>query len=228
VTKGGKRLKRYFGFICILALFLLLYSPENLFAGKIIGTVKTKGLRSPANVLVYLSGAPAVSVDLSKARFVIDQRNLTFIPHILHVLVGAEIQFPNNDQVKHNIFSLSRAKKFNLGSYGPGEGKTVLFGKPGVVQLRCDAHAEMGAYIIVMKNPYFTVTGSGGKFEIPGAKYPDQRGIQGIKGLAPGKYFIKTWHEKLKSKKQSVDVPEEGVVSVQFNLTRGRPGALYK
>lgn len=221
-------MKSFVRFIFILTLFLSLYSPENLFAGKIVGKVKTKGLRSPANVLVYLSKAPAVSVDLSQAKFVMDQRNLTFIPHILPIFVGAEIQFPNNDKVKHNVFSLSRTKKFNLGSYGQGESKTVRFDKPGVVQLRCDAHAEMGAYIIVMKNPYFAVTDSEGKFEIPGSKYLEKHGIQGINGLPPGKYFVKTWHEKLKTKKQTVVVPEEGALSLQLNLSRGRPGALYK
>jgi hypothetical protein len=154
-----------------------------------------------------------------------DQRNLTFIPHVLPVPVGAEVHFPNNDEVSHNVFSLSRAKKFNLGSYKAGESKTVAFDKPGVVQLRCDVHAEMEAYIIVMKNPYFAVTDSQGRFEIPDPTFME---LQGIKALSPGKYFIKTWHEKLKSSKQAVVVPENEKVSVQLNLNRGRPGALYK
>lgn len=221
-------MRRYLSLIFVVASFLLLYFPEGLLAGKIIGTVKTKGLRSPANVLVYLAKAPPISVDLSKARFVMDQRNLSFIPHILPILAGAEIHFPNNDKVNHNVFSLSRTRKFNLGSYKPGESKTVLFDKPGVVQLRCDVHAEMGAYIIVMKNPYFAVTDQQGRFEIPGSKYVELHGIKGVKDLPSGKYLIKTWHEKLKSKKQKVMVPEDGEVSVQLNLTRGIPGALYK
>jgi plastocyanin len=97
-------LRKYLSFIFIVASFLLLNFPEDLLAGKITGTVKTKGLRSPANVLVYLAKVPPVTVDLSKARFVVDQRNLTFIPHVLPVPVGAEVHFPNNDKVSHNVF----------------------------------------------------------------------------------------------------------------------------
>ena len=212
----------------MFASFLLLNFPGDLLAGNITGTVKTKGLRSPAHVLVYLVKVPAVSLDLSKAKFAMDQRNLTFMPHVLPIPVGAEVHFPNTDKVSHNVFSLSRAKKFNLGSYKPGEIKTVLFDKPGVVQLRCDVHAEMGAYILVMKNPFFAVTDSQGRFEIPDKKSMEQKGIKGIEDLPSGTYFIKTWHEKLKSIKQEVIVPENGVASVQLNLSRGRPGALYK
>jgi cytochrome c biogenesis protein CcdA len=62
---------------------------------------------------------------------------------------------------------MSRTKKFNLGSYKPGEIKTVLFEKPGIVELRCDVHAEMSAFIMVMKNPYWAVTDAKGRFEIP-------------------------------------------------------------
>ncbi len=221
-------MRKYLSFIFIVASFLVLNFPEDLLAGKITGTVKTKGLRSPANVLVYLSKVPPVTVDLSKAKFIMDQRNLTFMPHVLPIPLGAEVHFPNNDKVSHNVFSLSRAKKFNLGSYKAGESKTVAFDKPGVVQLRCDVHAEMEAYIIVMKNPYFAVTDSQGRFEIPDQKFMELQGIKGIKALSPGKYFVKTWHEKLKSSKQAVVVPENGEVSVQLHLTRGRPGALYK
>ena len=89
-----------------VALVLLLYIPGEVFAGTITGTVKVRGLRSPANILVYLTKAPSVPVDLSKAKFVMDQKNLTFIPHILPIPVGASVLFPNNDKVDHNVFSL--------------------------------------------------------------------------------------------------------------------------
>ena len=208
---------------------LLLYFPGLSFAGNITGVIKVRGLRSPADVLVYLTKTPDVSVDLSNTKFVMDQRNLTFIPHILPIPVGSAVHFPNNDKVKHNVFSLSRAKKFNLGSYKAGESKAVVFDKPGIVELRCDVHAEMSAYIMVMKNPYLVVTDEKGRFEIPDIKYLETRGIKGIKGLPPGKYFFKTWHEKLKTKKKAVVVPKDGEVSVQLNLTRGVPSSvLYK
>jgi plastocyanin len=202
--------------------------PANVFAGKIKGKVNVKGLRTPADIVVYLSKAPASDVDLSKAKFVIDQKNLAFIPSVLPIPVGSTVLFPNNDKVDHNVFSMSRTKKFNLGSYKPGESKTILFDKPGIVELRCDVHAEMAAYILVMKNPYFAVTDRTGNFEIPDSGYLQQVGLEGISDLPPGKYSVKTRHEKLKTKKQSIVVPDTGDVAVQLDLKRGVPSVLYK
>ena len=221
-------MRRYSKILFSVAFLLLLSLPGQAFAGKITGKVKVRGLRSPANVLVYVTKAPSTSLDCSGARLVMDQRNLAFIPHILPVLAGTTVHFPNNDKMSHNVFSLSRAKKFNLGSYGAGETKTVLFDKPGMVELRCDVHAEMAAYIMVMKNPYWAVTDDKGRFEIPDSKYLETYGIKGVRDLPPGKYFIRTWHEKLKTKKKAVVVPEEGQISVQLDLTRGTPSVLYK
>jgi plastocyanin len=221
-------LRRYFIIVLLFALLILIYFPGLALAGKIKGTVKVKGLRSPANVLVYLTKAPSDSMDLSKTNFVMDQRNLEFIPHVLPVLVGSTVQFPNNDEVDHNIFSMSRTKKFNLGSYKPGDSKAVLFDKPGVVEVRCDVHAEMAAYILVMKNPYFAVTDKKGNFQIPDANYLQQAGLKEQADLATGKYFIKTWHEKLKTQKEAITITEDGDVTIQLNLKRGVPGVLYK
>jgi plastocyanin len=211
-----------------MVFLLFLYLPGQAMAGKITGTVKVKGLRSPDNILIYIVKTPSVHMDLSKAKFIMDQQNLTFIPHILPVPVGATVHFPNNDKVNHNIFSLSRTNKFNLGSYKPGESKIVRFDKPGIVEVRCDVHAEMAAYIMVLKNPYFAVTDDQGRFEIPDSKHLEQNGIKEIKNLPPGKYVLKTWHEKLKSKKQAVIVPDNGDISIHLDLTRGTPGVLYK
>jgi plastocyanin len=215
--------------ITLLVIFvLLLYLPSRVLAGTITGTVDAKGLRSPANVLVYIAKAPAVNVDVSEAKFIMDQRDLTFIPHVLPVLVGSNVQFPNNDKVAHNVFSLSRTKPFNFGSYGPGVSKTVLFDKPGVVELRCDVHAEMSAYILVMENPYWALTDDKGHFTIPDQEYLAQHGIKGIRDLPPGTYVVKTWNEKLKTHEATVEVPKDGEVTLRLDLTRGAPSALYK
>jgi plastocyanin len=222
------QLRKYFVIVLLFAFFILIYLPGLALAGKIKGNVKVKGLRSPANVLVYLTKAPSGSTDLSKTNFVMDQRNLEFRPHVLPVLVGSTVQFPNNDKVDHNIFSMSRTKKFNLGSYKPGDSKAVLFDKPGIVELRCDVHAEMAAYILVMKNPYFAVTDKKGNFQIPDENYLQQAGLEDLKDLATGKYFIKSWHEKLKTQKKTIAISEGGDVTVQLDLKRGVPSVLYK
>jgi hypothetical protein len=147
---------------------------------------------------------------------------------VLPIPVGATVVFPNNDKVDHNVFSMSRTKKFNLGSYKSGESKTVVFDKPGIVELRCDVHAEMAAYILVMKNPYFAVTDKKGNFEIPDSDYLQQAGMDNIADLPPGKYVVKTRHEKLKTQKKSIVVPDTGDVAVKLDLKRGVPSVLYK
>lgn len=209
-------------------LFLLTGPAAHAAAGTISGTVKVNGLRSPAGILIYLNKAPAPDLDLTAAHFSMDQQNLTFIPHVLPVPVGASVLFPNNDKVDHNVFSLSRTKAFNLGSYKPGQSQTVVFDEPGIVELRCDVHAEMLAYILVLKNPYFGVTDEEGNFAIPDRRFLEAHGITGVPDLPPGQYDLKNRHPKLKTGKQPVEVPAEGAVSVQLGLSRGKPGVLYK
>lgn len=221
-------MRRYLSIVYSLVFVLIIYLPGQATAGKIIGIVKVKGLRSPADILVYLVKSPLVHENLSKTKFAMDQQNLTFMPHLLPIPVGASVDFPNHDKVNHNIFSLSRTKTFNLGSYKPGESKSVRFDKPGIVELRCDVHAEMAAYIMVLKNPYFAVTDDQGWFEIPNSKYLDQNNIKGIKDLPPGKYVLKIWNEKLKPQNQIVTVPANGDVSIEITAVRGTPGVLYK
>jgi len=86
----------------------------------------------------------------------------------------------------------------------------------------------LAAYILVMKKPYFAVTDKKGYFEIPAPNYLKAAGLENVSGLPPGKYTVKTWHEKLKSQKKSVVVPDSGDVSIKLDLTRGVPGVLYK
>ncbi len=183
-------------------------------AAGIKGRVIAQGLRSAKGILVYVVEAPISSSAVSETAYVLDQRELTFIPHIFPITVGSKVEFPNNDKVAHNVFSLSRAKEFNFGSYEPGQSKTEVFNKPGVVDMRCDVHQEMNAFILVLKNPYFAVTDKEGRFSIP--------------NLPAGSYQVKTWHEKLRSARQKVTVPENNDVSIQFKPKRGSAGVLYR
>ncbi|MBU4566037.1 MAG: hypothetical protein KMY53_13715 [Desulfarculus sp.] len=215
-------------FAFILALLLAPPLAGGASAGQIKGTVKPQGLRSPEGVLVYLSNGPEVMLDLSGAKFVMDQRQLTFIPYVLPVPVGAKVSFPNNDKVAHNVFSLSQAKKFNLGSYKPGQSIEVTFDQPGVVELRCDVHQEMKAYILVLKNPYYALTDAQGNFAIPDSKLLAAHGIKGVPPLPEGKYLMKTWHEKLRGDRAKVEAPATGAADVTFRLKRGPSGVLYK
>jgi len=199
----------------ILGLIFLTMTSVHAFALDLSGNVKAQGLRKQDNILVYLTKTPDVTTPPQEA-FVLDQNNLTFLPHILVIPKGSTVSFPNNDKVDHNVFSLSRTKKFNFGSYKPGESQTVTFDKPGIVELRCDLHSEMISYILVMKNSFFALTDKKGNF------------ILDVAGLEPGKYFLKTWHEKLKNSKMPIELPAAAGKKLTINLKRGAPGVLYK
>ncbi len=204
-------------FFIVTAMVLIITTAQG-FAAEITGKVKAQGLRKSDNILVYITKTPNLASPppdpIIQGPFILDQNNLTFLPHMLVIPQGASVAFPNNDKVDHNVFSLSRTRTFNFGSYKPGESQTVTFDKHGIVELRCDLHAEMISYILVMKSTYFTLTDKQGNF------------IMDVTGLAPGKYTLKTWHEKLKNGRQTIELPMDKALGI--NLKRGAPGVLYK
>jgi plastocyanin len=95
--------------------------------------------------------------------YVMDQVDLDFAPGLLPVLVGGKVAFPNKDQVQHQLYSLSAAKKFELPLYKGRPADPVVFDKPGVVKLGCNIHDWMSGAILVLQNPYFAATGKDGK-----------------------------------------------------------------
>jgi len=176
-------------------------------AGDLVGTVTARGVRSPENVVVYFKHTlPDDQLPLPENNPVMDQRKLTFIPHVMCVLKGTTVDFPNNDEVPHNVFSPSPVKKFNLGTYKVGVVKSVTFDKSGLVPLLCTIHPEMSAFILVLETPHHAVT--------------DPDGTYRISGVPAGTYKVKTWHEKLKPSVTEVTVPETGEVTLDLKLRR--------
>ncbi len=173
--------------------------------GTISGTIEVRRLRNAKDVLVYLENVEG-KFEPPQENPLIDQKDLTFIPHVLPVLVGTTVLFTNNDKVKHNVFSPSKCCKFNLGTYDAGVVREVTFDTPGVTNVLCNVHTEMSAFIIVLQNPYFAITDPDGKFS--------------IKSIPPGTYIIKTWHEKLREKEQDVTVVEGEINTIDFKLSR--------
>jgi plastocyanin len=136
-----------------------------------------------------------------------DQKGLRFVPHVLPVVAGTTVDFPNDDPVSHNVFSISETKRFNLGLYGRRMKRSIRFDQPGIVELLCNVHMEMSGYIVVLKNPYFAKTAADGSFR--------------ISGVPGGRHRLRCWHEQLPAQEQEIDVPNEGVVSVNCDLSSG-------
>src|SRR5471030_1896188 len=96
------------------------------------------------------------------------QEGAVFSPHVLPILVGTTVEWPNNDRIYHNVFSMSDAKQFDLGLYkGNPADKRVTFDKPGRVDVFCSIHTSMNCTVLVLENPYFAATDKNGNYKIP-------------------------------------------------------------
>ncbi len=105
--------------------------------------------------VVYLESGPIGAFDeTSQGDAALDQRNEAFFPYVLAVQAGTSVAFPNDDRTYHNVFSFSKAKRFDLGRYPRGQSKSVRFDRPGVVRVFCDIHSHMSAFILVFAHPY--------------------------------------------------------------------------
>ncbi len=121
------------------------------------------------------------------------QQGEEFQPYVTPVVTGTRVNFPNQDKVQHHVFSVSKAKKFDLQLYRGEPKETVLFDQPGIVSLGCNIHDWMAAYVVVLATPHFAKSGSSG--------------VAAVSGLPPGRYRLEVWHPRLK-------VPEQREVTI--------------
>ena len=132
--------------------------------------------------VVYLEVAPSAAFEEPvRTREQMDQRNETFVPHVLAIRTGTIVDFPNSDRIYHNVFSLSPTRRFDLGRYAVGHSKSVRFDRPGVVRVFCDIHSHMSAFILVFSHRYFAVTQPDGTFQLP--------------AVPAGTYMLAAWFE---------------------------------
>lgn len=170
----------------------------------------TRAVPSPAlapaserrHVVVYLREARPQPV--APMRVSMLQQNEHFIPRVAAVTVGSEVDFPNDDPIYHNVFSLSRAKNFNLGRYPRGATRSVRFDRPGIVKVFCDIHSHMSATVMVFDHPWFDVPDEDGRFELT--------------GVPPGDQEITAWHERLGDTTALVHVQTGRPVTADFVL----------
>jgi plastocyanin len=186
-----------------LIFLIISFNFSTAFPAGIKGIVKNYdgGLEE---AVVYIEKIEGKTFSPPTKPATLDQVDLTFVPHILPILVGTTVIFPNSDATRHNVFSPSKAKKIDLGTYSPGSSKTVLFDKPGVFPILCHVHPEMSSFIIVIETPYFDVSNSLGNYY--------------INDVPPGKYKLTVWHETEKAKSQMIEVVAGKDKTVNFIL----------
>ncbi|NOY66483.1 MAG: hypothetical protein GXP13_03620 [Gammaproteobacteria bacterium] len=145
-------------------------------------------------------------VDAENKKSIIDQRDKEFIEYVTPVRLGTAVYFPNNDNIRHHVYSFSPAKKFEIPLYAGTPADPIVFDKPGVAVLGCNIHDWMSAYVFVSKTPYFLVT--------------DADGRATIKNLPSGDYDVQVWHPKLKGSgkatNQRISVGKDGSISLSF------------
>jgi plastocyanin len=159
-----------------------------------------------ANVVIYFDTANTLaSPPGSVARpFEVRQEGEAFHPHVLPVPVGSSVDFPNRDPLFHNVFSLSKAKTFDLGRYPQGASKSVRFDRPGAVQVFCHIHSDMSAVIFVTPNEFFAT--------------PDQRGTYALERIPPGTYRVTAWHERARPVTAVVQIEPGKTTRIDFNI----------
>jgi plastocyanin len=163
-------------------------------------------VKNSADAVIYIEKIPGKTFSPSKEHAKMDQKNLRFTPHILPILVGTTVDFLNSDDVLHNVFSPDACvDKLNLGTWPKGQTRSYTYKNPGCISVMlCNVHPEMEAYVLALETPYFAVSAPEGNYE--------------IKDVPAGKYELKIWHQKLKAQTVSVEVPEKGNVTVDFEI----------
>ena len=175
---------------CSLLLLTLTLAPGAAAAETIRGTLalvnsEARTARKPdaAGAVVWLEPiGTAVGPAASPPKAALmNQRDKTFVPHLLAIEVGTAVDFPNLDPIFHNVFSNFDGQVFDLQLYAPQTARRVVFRRPGMVRVFCNIHETMNAVIAVLPTPYFAVTDGAGRFEIQ----------------APaGDYRVQFWHER--------------------------------
>ena len=146
---------------------------------------------------------PAQPVQVLTTRRV-SQKGAMFSPHVLPIVIGTTVEWPNNDEIFHNVFSMSEPKQFDLGLYKNPEIKRVTFDKPGRVDVFCSIHSAMNCIVLVLENPRFASADATGHYIMP--------------QVPPGTYRLKVWHERLPAQVKEITVPEKGEAKCDFTL----------
>jgi plastocyanin len=159
------------------------------------------------NVFVYVKdGLGTLRFPIPSTPVVLDQKGCQYVPHVLGIQVGQNLEILNSDPTLHNVHALPKGnQEFNMGQPLPGIKFTRQFSTREVmVPFKCDVHPWMNAWVGVLDHPYFAVTAADGSFS--------------LEGLPPGTYTIEAWHETLGTQTQSVTIGEKESKDIAFSF----------
>jgi plastocyanin len=168
-----------------LRLLALILLPAALTAATLEVQVRDRSGASVTDAVIW-ARAEGAGPQAARRAAVMDQKNRTFIPHVLTIQMGTSVEFPNSDNVLHHVYSFSPAKQFQLPLYKGNQASPVVFDKPGVVELGCNIHDRMSAFIVVVDTPHFGRT--------------DGEGRVTLRDLPPGTYAVSLWYQSMREK----------------------------
>lgn len=176
-------------------------------AATLEGVVRDAAGRPVVDAVIYamVPGKPQAAKPGTSA--IVDQIDKEFVPYVLPVQVGTQVRFPNQDNIRHNVYSFSPAKVFSLQLYRGTMAEPVLFDKPGGIVLGCNIHDNMIAYVLAVETPHFGVTDAAGKVS--------------LRNLAAGEYEVMAWHPQKQEEAAAVSrrVSISGTATVSFAIT---------
>jgi plastocyanin len=130
------------------------------------------------------------------------QKDQCFMPRVVSVAAGGAVDFPNQDPIYHNVFSVSTIRRFDLGKYPKGQSRSVTFPKAGVVNVYCDIHSDMAAFVIVTPNHAYVQPSADGAWSLP--------------DLPPGRYTLHAWHPDFGEIDREVELSGDKTLALSF------------
>jgi plastocyanin len=168
----------------LCALLCALLAASTAAAAKLSVTIVTAAGRGVDNAVVTAVPTSGKLPPFRGATAIMDQRNLQFSPFVLAIRTGTRVSFPNSDNVRHQVFSFSPAKVFELPLYSGTTAKPVVFDKAGLATLGCSIHDAMIAYVYVTDSPWFGTS---------------KNGTAVVDDIPAGDYEITVWHPLAKN-----------------------------
>ena len=189
------------------ALTGVLMALTSAWAGEVQLVITDAAGKPLPNAVAFLDSPEAKALVRPKTGIEVEQVERKFLPRVVLVPVGSQVNFPNRDKVRHHVYSFSPAKTFDLKLYTREPANPVLFDQPGVVVLGCNIHDLMVSWVLVLETAYYGSAKSNGQLTLA--------------GVPPGNYQLKIWHEGLPpgspAQEQTVTVPA-GTVKVLSTL----------